>query len=162
MRFLAGFARHLSAARRRAAAQGREFLLTGDLNVAHTRLDVANWRRSNQVEGFLPEERAWLDAQAHPAHAGRRGPSAAPGHRGAVLLVEPGSARPTPRTPAGGSTTTWRPRRWRARPGWRWWTASTTECASATTPPWWSTTIRTRYRNIRVDSRNDLALNRAP
>lgn len=66
MRFLAGFARYLSAARRRAAAQGREFLLTGDLNVAHTRLDVANWRRSNQVEGFLPEERAWLDAQLTP------------------------------------------------------------------------------------------------
>lgn len=66
MRFLAGFARHLSAARRRARAQGREFLLTGDLNVAHTRLDVASWRRSNQVEGFLPEERAWLEAQLSP------------------------------------------------------------------------------------------------
>lgn len=66
MAFLAGFTRHLSAARRRAAAGGREFLLTGDLNVAHTRLDVASWRRSNQVEGFLPEERAWLDAQLTP------------------------------------------------------------------------------------------------
>ena len=66
MAFLAGFARHLTAARRRAAAAGREFLLTGDLNVAHTRLDVASWRRSNQVEGFLPEERAWLEAQLSP------------------------------------------------------------------------------------------------
>lgn len=66
MAFLRGFARYLSTARRAAAAAGREFLLTGDLNVAHTRLDVANWRRSNQVEGFLPEERAWLDAQLTP------------------------------------------------------------------------------------------------
>ncbi|GAA3660007.1 exodeoxyribonuclease III [Nocardioides ginsengisoli] len=66
MAFLAGFARHLGAARRRAAAEGREFLLTGDLNVAHTRLDVANWRRSNQVEGFLPEEREWIAAQLSP------------------------------------------------------------------------------------------------
>lgn len=66
MAFLAGFARHLATARKAAAASGREFLLTGDLNVAHTKADVANWRRSNQVEGFLPEERAWLDAQLTP------------------------------------------------------------------------------------------------
>lgn len=66
MAFMAGFARHLAASRKAAAARGREFLLTGDLNIAHTRHDVANWRRSNQVEGFLPEERAWLDAQLSP------------------------------------------------------------------------------------------------
>lgn len=66
MAFMAGFARHLAASRKAAAAQGREFLLTGDLNIAHSRHDVANWRRSNQVEGFLPEERAWLDAQLSP------------------------------------------------------------------------------------------------
>lgn len=64
--FMAGFARYLATARKAAAAQGREFLLTGDLNVAHTRLDVANWRRSNQTEGFLPEEREWLGAQLSP------------------------------------------------------------------------------------------------
>lgn len=66
MRFLAGFARYLTAARRGARAAGREFLLTGDLNVAHTRYDVAAWRRSNQVEGFLPEERDWLSDQLSP------------------------------------------------------------------------------------------------
>lgn len=66
MSFLAGFARHLAASRKAAAAAGREFLLTGDLNIAHAPADVANWRRSNQVEGFLPEERAWLDAQLSP------------------------------------------------------------------------------------------------
>ncbi|GAB4010003.1 exodeoxyribonuclease III [Nocardioides ultimimeridianus] len=66
MAFLAGFARHLAASRKAAAAAGREFLLTGDLNIAHAPADVANWRRSHQVEGFLPEERAWLDAQLSP------------------------------------------------------------------------------------------------
>ncbi|KRA39219.1 MULTISPECIES: exodeoxyribonuclease III [unclassified Nocardioides] len=66
MAFLDGFARHLTTARRNAASVGREFLLTGDLNVAHGRQDVASWRRSNQVEGFLPEERAWLDGQLTP------------------------------------------------------------------------------------------------
>lgn len=66
MAFMAGFARHLTAARKAAAKAGREFLLTGDLNIAHAPADVASWRRSHQVEGFLPEERAWLDAQLSP------------------------------------------------------------------------------------------------
>ncbi|GAA1149025.1 exodeoxyribonuclease III [Ornithinicoccus hortensis] len=66
MRFLAAFARQLSRTRRAAAARGREFLLTGDLNLAHTRLDVAAWRRNQQSEGFLPEERAWIDSQLSP------------------------------------------------------------------------------------------------
>ncbi len=64
--FMAGFARHLAASRKLAAAHGREFLLTGDLNIARSRLDVAAWRRNQQTEGFLPEERAWLDAQLSP------------------------------------------------------------------------------------------------
>ncbi|WP_298751831.1 exodeoxyribonuclease III [uncultured Serinicoccus sp.] len=63
MHFLDAFARQLRRARREARARGRDLLLTGDLNVAHTQLDVAAWRRSQQAEGFLPEERAWLDDQ---------------------------------------------------------------------------------------------------
>ncbi|UFU01801.1 endonuclease/exonuclease/phosphatase family protein [Ruania suaedae] len=66
MHFLEVFARQLSRSRRAARARGREFLLTGDLNIAHTRLDVATWRRSQQAEGFLPEECAWLDRQLSP------------------------------------------------------------------------------------------------
>lgn len=66
MAFMAGFARHLAASRKAAAAQGREFLLTGDLNIAHQRHDVAAYKRSNQVEGFLPEEREWLGRQITP------------------------------------------------------------------------------------------------
>lgn len=62
MRFLDAYARQLTRARRTARAQGRELLLMGDLNIAHTRHDVRNWRRSNQVEGYLPEERAWFDS----------------------------------------------------------------------------------------------------
>jgi len=66
MRFLDAFARQLARSRRAARAQGRELLLMGDLNIAHTRLDVRNWRRSNQAEGFLPEERAWFDSILSP------------------------------------------------------------------------------------------------
>lgn len=66
MRFLKGFARHLTRTRRAAAAQGREFLVMGDFNIAHTRLDVKNWRSNQKSEGFLPEERAWFDEVLSP------------------------------------------------------------------------------------------------
>lgn len=66
MRFLDAFARQLTRSRRTARAQSRDLLLMGDLNIAHTRYDVRNWRRSNGAEGFLPEEREWLGGQLSP------------------------------------------------------------------------------------------------
>ncbi|MFK5584671.1 exodeoxyribonuclease III [Serinicoccus sp. LYQ131] len=66
MHFLDAFARHLARARTAARRRGREFLLTGDLNIAHSRQDVAAWRRNQRSEGFLPEERQWLDDQLSP------------------------------------------------------------------------------------------------
>ena len=66
MRFLASFGRHLTRARRAAAGVGREFLVMGDVNIAHTALDVTNWRGSRKSAGFLPEERAWLDGALGP------------------------------------------------------------------------------------------------
>ncbi len=66
MRFMAAFARQLTRTRRAALAAGRELLLTGDLNVAHTEQDVARWRSSRQAEGFLPEEREWVGSLLSP------------------------------------------------------------------------------------------------
>ena len=63
LRFMAGFARQLSRSRRAALARGREFLVMGDFNIAHSELDVRHWQRARRSEGFLPEERAWIDAQ---------------------------------------------------------------------------------------------------
>ena len=60
MRFMRGLARHLTASRREAAQAGREFLVMGDFNIAHTRQDLKNWRSNNNSEGFLPEEREWM------------------------------------------------------------------------------------------------------
>src|SRR5690625_587701 len=83
MGFMAAFARYLTRARRAAAAAGREFLLLGDLNIAHTRQDLTAWRRNQQHDGFLPEERAWLGDQLTPRtlvdvvrnlHPGQDGP----------------------------------------------------------------------------------------
>lgn len=65
-RFMAGFARYLDRARRHATARGRQFLLLGDLNIAHGPADVAAWRRNQQAEGFLPEEREWIGSLLGP------------------------------------------------------------------------------------------------
>ena len=38
----------------------REFVLVGDVNIAHQEIDLKNWRSNQKNSGFLPEERAWL------------------------------------------------------------------------------------------------------
>jgi exodeoxyribonuclease-3 len=55
-RFLAKLYPHLMALR----AEGREFILVGDVNIAHHPIDLKNWRGNQKNSGFLPDERAWL------------------------------------------------------------------------------------------------------
>ena len=55
-KFLAAFMPHL----RQMHSSGREVLLCGDWNIAHTEKDLKNWRGNKKNSGFLPEERAWL------------------------------------------------------------------------------------------------------
>jgi exodeoxyribonuclease III len=38
----------------------REFILVGDINIAHQPIDLKNWRSNQKNSGFLPEERAWM------------------------------------------------------------------------------------------------------
>ena len=38
----------------------REFVLVGDVNIAHQEIDLRNWKSNQKNSGFLPEERAWL------------------------------------------------------------------------------------------------------
>lgn len=66
MRFLAGFAKWLDRSRKAAAAAGREFVVMGDFNVAHTERDVKNWRGNKNSEGFLPSEREWFGSILSP------------------------------------------------------------------------------------------------
>lgn len=66
MHFMDAFARQVARSRKAALADGREFLLMGDLNIAHLTHDVRNWRRSHQAEGFLPVEREWIDELIGP------------------------------------------------------------------------------------------------
>jgi exodeoxyribonuclease-3 len=38
----------------------REFILVGDINIAHREVDLKNWRSNQKNSGFLPQERAWM------------------------------------------------------------------------------------------------------
>lgn len=38
----------------------REFVLCGDINIAHQEIDLKNWKSNQKNSGFLPEERAWM------------------------------------------------------------------------------------------------------
>lgn len=38
----------------------REFILVGDVNIAHREIDLKNWKGNLKNSGFLPEERAWM------------------------------------------------------------------------------------------------------
>ncbi len=41
--------------------QRRRYIICGDWNIAHKKIDIKNWRGNQKNSGFLPEERAWLD-----------------------------------------------------------------------------------------------------
>ena len=38
----------------------REFVLCGDVNIAHQQADLKNWRSNQKNSGFLPQEREWM------------------------------------------------------------------------------------------------------
>ncbi len=54
-RFLDQFFPHLLALK-----EQRDFVLCGDVNIAHQQADLKNWRSNQKNSGFLPEERAWM------------------------------------------------------------------------------------------------------
>ena len=40
---------------------GKKVLIMGDINTAHTEIDLANPKSNKKSTGFLPEERSWVD-----------------------------------------------------------------------------------------------------
>lgn len=43
----------------------RDFVLCGDINIAHQQADLKNWRGNQKNSGFLPEERDWMTKLLH-------------------------------------------------------------------------------------------------
>ncbi|MEA1796853.1 exodeoxyribonuclease III [Rhodococcus qingshengii] len=60
-RFMASFAVHLATTAAAAEAADRHVVVSGDWNIAHTELDLKNWKTNKKSSGFLSEERAWMD-----------------------------------------------------------------------------------------------------
>ena len=54
-RFLDVFDPYLAALKKK-----RDFILCGDVNIAHREQDLKNWKGNQKNSGFLPEERAWM------------------------------------------------------------------------------------------------------
>jgi exodeoxyribonuclease-3 len=48
----------------------RDFILCGDINIAHQQIDLKNWRSNQKNSGFLPEERAWMTKLLHTTDEG--------------------------------------------------------------------------------------------
>ncbi len=42
-------------------AKRKKLIICGDVNTAHTEIDLARPRENSKTSGFLPEERAWID-----------------------------------------------------------------------------------------------------
>jgi exodeoxyribonuclease-3 len=70
-RFMEVFQPHLAALRSEAVATGREIVLCGDWNIAHTEKDLKNWKSNQKNSGFYPRnvpgslgngEMGWSDA----------------------------------------------------------------------------------------------------
>ena len=54
-RFLDGMYPHLCALKKE-----RDFVLCGDINIAHHEIDLKNFKGNKNNSGFLPQERAWM------------------------------------------------------------------------------------------------------
>jgi exodeoxyribonuclease-3 len=59
-RFMEVFLPRLEAWMRDHRSSGREYVICGDWNIAHTEKDLKNWRGNLKQSGFLPQERAWM------------------------------------------------------------------------------------------------------
>ncbi len=55
--FLKRYAEYL----KQIASQSHHYIICGDWNIAHKKIDLKNWRGNQKNSGFLPEERAWMD-----------------------------------------------------------------------------------------------------
>ena len=64
-RFLALMLPHLQQLQKE-----REFILCGDVNIAHQEIDLKNYKGNKKNSGFLPEEREWMTQLLHPEVGG--------------------------------------------------------------------------------------------
>ena len=57
MAFYGRFLEHINALK----AEGKSIIVCGDVNTAHTAIDLARPKANEKISGFLPMEREWID-----------------------------------------------------------------------------------------------------
>jgi len=57
LEFYERFLEHINTLR----AKGKSIVVCGDVNTAHTSIDLARPKANEETSGFLPIERAWID-----------------------------------------------------------------------------------------------------
>ena len=55
------FLDHFISILKKMRRQKREYIICGDWNIAHKKIDIKNWKGNQKNSGFLPEERSWMD-----------------------------------------------------------------------------------------------------
>jgi exodeoxyribonuclease-3 len=86
-RFLAGFYPYLAELK-----ATRDFVLCGDINIAHQEIDLKNFKGNRKNSGFLPEERAWMTDLLRDADAAAE----------AIDELTDGAAQPAAQVTRGG------------------------------------------------------------
>src|SRR5690606_28811068 len=62
LRYKMDFYKHFLDFTTRERKRGRRVIVCGDVNTAHQEIDLARPKENSTVSGFLPKERAWMDA----------------------------------------------------------------------------------------------------
>jgi len=96
-RFLAEFYPRLLALK-----ESRDFVLCGDINIAHQEIDLKNFKSNRKNSGFLPEERAWMSGLLAPTLSTSNDSAAAAHEAVEALTAHTGHAATTPKEAAGG------------------------------------------------------------
>ena len=84
-RFLAGFYPHLLSLK-----HDRDYVLCGDINIAHQEIDLKNFKGNRKNSGFLPEERGWMTELLRLDAAKEAAENANDASRAADRLLKPG------------------------------------------------------------------------
>ena len=64
-RFMPVFKNWLADFSKTACQKGQSLIVSGDLNIARSSLDLKNWKSNQKNSGFLPHERLWIDDLIH-------------------------------------------------------------------------------------------------
>ena len=75
-----------------ALKKTRDFVLCGDINIAHQEIDLKNFKGNRKNSGFLPEERAWMTELMRDAAQAEE----------AVQALTAGTGEPATQTTRGG------------------------------------------------------------